>query len=257
MFFVLLGYATIVVVCLMHMLFVYACAKKDNSIIDPWWGVGFALIALVTFIAAGLYLPRHILITAMTCIWAMRISVHLLRRNRGKPEDARYAKWREQWGDTVVWRSYLQVFMLQGLFMLIIALPIIVVNTSTDPGLTRFDFVGFLIWLLGIGMEALADYQLNIYLSNPAHRGRIMQEGLWRYSRHPNYVGEMLIWWGMWVIAVQVPYGLLALISPLTITLLLRFVSGVPLAEEQMKKLAEYADYARTTNIFIPWFKRK
>lgn len=254
---VLLGYAIIVVVCLMHVLFVYAWAKKDNSIIDPWWGIGFALIALVTLVASGLYLPRHLLITVMTLMWATRISVHLYMRNRGKPEDPRYAKWREQWGDTVVWRSYLQVFMLQGLFMLIIALPIIVVNASMQQGLTWLDFTGFMVWLLGICMEALADYQLKEYLKIPTHRGHIMQKGLWRYSRHPNYVGEMIIWWGMGIIAIQVPYGLIALASPVTITLLLRFVSGVPLAEEQLKKLPEFIDYAGKTNIFIPWFRRK
>jgi steroid 5-alpha reductase family enzyme len=251
-----IGIAALTVLLLMHLVFVYALRIKNNSIVDVWWGLGFALIAVISLCASGLYLPRQLIITAMTLMWATRISLHIYLRNRGKGEDPRYTKWRTQWGKNVVWRSYLQVFMLQGLFMLIIAMPIIVVNASTVGTITKLVGIGCMVWLLGICMEALADYQLKRFLQDPAHRGHIMQEGLWRYSRHPNYVGEMLIWWGMFLVAADLPHGMLALMSPIVITILLRFVSGVPLAEEQLKQLPEFGDYARRTNIFLPWFRR-
>lgn len=239
----------------MSLLFLVAVYKKDNSLADIGWGLGFVLIALFTL--GNNYLERHMLITLMTLVWGVRLSAHIFWRGRGKGEDPRYARWRAQWGSYFLIRSYLQVFLLQGFMMLVIATPIIAVNSSTTPGITALDIAGFFVWLLGLLCESVADYQLARFLKNPASKGRIMMQGIWRYSRHPNYFGEVLIWWGMFIVALSVPGGALTIISPLTITTLLLFVSGIPLAEQQIEHLPEFAQYKKQTSIFVPWFAKK
>jgi len=246
-----------IIFCYMSALFFVSIYKKDNSIADIGWGIGFILIALFTLFYNGLFLERHLLITLLVVMWGTRLSLHIWQRNRGKGEDPRYVRWREHWGSSFLIRSFLQVFMLQGAIMLLIATPIILVNMSAIPGLGFLDLLGFTIWFVGFFFESVADYQLYIFLQDPAHRGRIMMRGLWRYSRHPNYFGEVLIWWGIYCIALQVPYGILAIISPITITYILLFVSGIPLAEKQMSGLAEFAAYKKRTSIFIPWFSKE
>jgi steroid 5-alpha reductase family enzyme len=250
-------HCALIIFIFMNILFVLALQQKDNSVADIGWGIGFILIAFYTFFKSGLFLQRHMLITIMTLTWGTRLATHIYMRNKGKGEDPRYKKWRQMWGNQFIWRSYLQVFMLQGIIMLIIATPIIIVNSSTTVGLTFFDLLGFSIWMIGLFFESVADWQLYLFLQDPTKRGQIMMKGLWRYSRHPNYFGEVMIWWGMFVIALNVPGGWISIISPITISYILLFVSGIPLAEKQMQGLAQFAQYERKTSIFIPWFTKK
>jgi steroid 5-alpha reductase family enzyme len=142
--------------------------------------------------------------------------------------------------------------MLQGAIMLIIAAPIIVTNSQSNPPLTTLDYIGTIIWLIGFLFESIGDYQLFKFLQNPQSRGKIMKYGLWRYTRHPNYFGETLVWSGMWIISISAPFGLYAIISPITITLLLLFISGIPLTEKLFTGNLEYEQYKKETSAFIP-----
>ncbi len=239
----------------MTFLFVIAQLKKDNSIVDIGWGFGFVLIALFTFVKSGLYLPRHLLVTLLVVMWGLRISFHILHRHKG--EDFRYKAWRDEWKQWFYLRSYFQIFMLQGFFMLIISMPVIVINSSAIPGLTFVDILGAALWCLGFYFEVVGDYQLQAFITNPENKKRIMRYGLWQYTRHPNYFGEIVMWWGIWLMALTVPLGFLTIISPLTITILLVFVSGVPMLEKRFAGNPEYQEYQRTTNALIPWWPKK
>lgn len=241
----------------MNLLFVLALYKKDNSIADIGWGIGFVCIALYTFFTFSNFEQRQIIVTSLILLWGTRLATHIYLRNKGKGEDPRYQNWRQQWGNSFFIRSYLQVFMLQGIIMLLIATPIIIINSTHGPILGFFDLLGFTIWFTGLFFEAVADYQLYLFLQDPSKRGEIMMHGLWKYSRHPNYFGEVLMWWGIFIIACNVPYGWISIISPITITYILMFVSGIPLAEKQLKGLRDFAEYEKRTSIFIPWFVKK
>ncbi len=237
--------------------FLVAHIKKDNSIVDIAWGFGFMLIAWFSLFRTHIFLARHILITVLITLWAFRLSGYLLIRNWGKKEDIRYSNMKKNWGSLTPIYSFFIVFMLQGVLILIIGYPILVINSSSNAGLTLFDYIGTALWIVGFLFETIGDWQLFIFLKNPANRGKIMTQGLWRYTRHPNYFGETVIWWGVWLIALTVPYGLSAIISPITITYLLLYVSGVPLAERYLQQLEGFDSYQSQTSIFIPWFVKK
>jgi len=259
-FAVLIQCATLVAIY-MTVWFVLALIRKDNSIADIAWGLGFVLVAVVTFLRRGsLFLP--LLVTLMVAVWGLRLAVHILIRNRKRGEDPRYAEWRRKWGGTFLWRSYLQVFLLQGFFLLVISSPVILVNThlwdrppsGTGRGVWQ---AGFLLWCAGFFFEAVGDAQLARFKRDPGNRGKIMDKGLWRYSRHPNYFGESLMWWGIFLVAVEVPFGWTTVVSPVLITFLLVRVSGIPMLEKKYAGNPEFQAYARKTNSFVPWFPRR
>ncbi|MDH4273105.1 MAG: DUF1295 domain-containing protein, partial [Candidatus Aminicenantes bacterium] len=221
------------------------------------WGLGFILIALTTlFLRPGLE-ARHVLITGLVVIWGLRLATHVFVRNRGRGEDFRYAKWRRDWGRWVVPRSFFQIFMLQGVFMLIIATPIVLANRSGEKGLSAFDGLGAFLWLTGFLFEAVGDHQLKRFKQKPDSKGKIMTSGLWRYTRHPNYFGEAALWWGIFLIALSVRGGYVAIVSPLMISFLLLKVSGVTMLEKKYAGNEEFAAYARRTSAFFPRLPKK
>ena len=239
----------------MALFFIYAVYKKDNSVVDVAWGTGFIIIAWYSLFAQGMYQPYHFLITLLVTVWGTRLSWHIYLRNHGKSEDPRYAAWRRQW----VWvnvRSFFQVFVLQGAILLIIAYPIMFINSHVTPALGWYALAGMALWIFGFVFESIGDYQLKQFLSDARNRGRIMREGLWKYTRHPNYFGESCMWWGIFVIACGVPGGWTTFVSPLLLTYLLLYVSGIPLAEQQLQNNPEFQAYARSTNAFFPWWPR-
>ncbi len=237
--------------------FALALARKDNSIADIAWGLGFVLIAVFTFFRRASLFPP-ILVTALVVAWGARLALHILVRNRKRGEDPRYAAWRVKWGRSFLWRSYLQVFLLQGFFLLVIASPVILVNTAWI-GYSGFPWwlAGLPVWCAGFFFESVGDAQLARFRRDPANKGRIMDRGLWKYTRHPNYFGESLMWVGIWLIALEVPYGWTTVVSPLLITFLLVKVSGIPLLEKRYAGNAAFQAYARRTSAFIPWFPKK
>lgn len=249
--------AGVAVFVYMTAVFLVAIRIKDNSIVDVAWGPGFILIGLTTLLLRPGVEVRHIIVIGLTAAWGLRLAVHIFFRNLGRGEDFRYAKWRRDWGNWFIPRSFFQIFMLQGFFMLIIGSPVVVVNRSAEEGLTVLDGLGVLLWLAGFFFETVGDYQLKRFKQKPESRGKIMMSGLWRYTRHPNYFGEASLWWGIFLIALNVPGGWAAVLSPLTISFLLLKVSGVTMLEKKYAGNEEFAVYAGRTSAFFPWFPRK
>ena len=232
--------------------FVLAVIKNRNDVADIAWGGGFIFTALTAKIAAGTNEPRSNLVLALVIIWGFRLMLHISIRNQGKPEDHRYRAWREEWGNTYPVRTFLQVFMLQGFLLLVISLPVTYAITMSGPNLSFLDGIGSFVWLLGFLFEAIGDYQLLQFKRDSANKGRIMKSGLWRYTRHPNYFGEVTLWWGIFLICLLVPGSLWTVIGPLTITWLILKVSGTPLLEKRYTKNPEYAEYIENTSSFFP-----
>ncbi|MBM3295781.1 MAG: DUF1295 domain-containing protein [Candidatus Aminicenantes bacterium] len=240
----------------MTALFVIAVVRKDNSVADIGWGPGFVGVALLAYFRNPGWTPRRLLVLGMVLAWGLRLAVHIFLRNRNKGEDFRYAAWRAKWGKFFLIRSYLQVFLLQGILLLLICVPVLFVLGDRRGGLGGLAVAGAAVWLFGFFFEAAADLQLARFKRRPENKGRIITTGLWRYSRHPNYFGEAVLWWGIFFVALSVPGGWMAVIGPLTITCLLRFVSGVPILERKYRGRPDFEDYARRTNAFVPWFPK-
>lgn len=251
------GAAAVAVFIAMIAVFLIALLLKDNSIVDIAWGPGFICVALTTLFLRGEIGARSLLISGLVIIWGLRLAVYIAVRNRGRGEDFRYAKWRREWGRWFIPRSFIQVFMLQGVFMLVIASPIVLANRSSEQRLTLLDGLGVLLWLVGFLFEAVGDEQLRKFKQRPENKGMIMTSGLWKCTRHPNYFGEAVLWWGMFLISLSVPGGWAAIISPLTIGTLLLKVSGVPMLEKKYVGNQQYAAYARRTPAFFPRFPKK
>jgi len=241
----------------MTIVFLFALRKKNNSIVDIAWGLGFIGVAVLTFFLKEGWTMRHVLLSGLVLIWGMRLAIHIAIRNRGRGEDFRYAKWRKEWGRWFVLRSYFQVFMLQGVLLFFISLPIVFVNFSGGPDLSLLDFLGVGVWGVGFIFEAVGDYQLKLFKKKPENKGKIITTGLWKYTRHPNYFGEAAMWWGLFLISLSVENGWTTIISPLLITFLLLRVSGVAMLEKKYAGNAEFEAYAKRTNAFFPWFPKK
>jgi len=230
---------------------------EDASIADVVWGLGFVLVAWVTFfLADGGYLPRKLLITALVTVWGLRLAVHIGWRKRGKGEDRRYRAWRSRHGKRFWWVSLFTVFGTQGLLLWVISLSVQAGQMAWEPAsLGVLDLAGLAVWLIGFVFEAVGDAQLARFKSDPQNRGRVMDRGLWAYTRHPNYFGECLMWWGLFGIALSSPGNLWTVVSPITITVLLLKVSGVTLLEKTIEETRPaYRDYQERTSAFLPWF---
>ena len=226
--------------------FIISLIKKRNDIADIAWGLGFILIS-----AYNLYSNfniRILLISVLVFIWGLRLAFHIYHRNKNKKEDFRYLQWRHDWGKYFYLRSYLQVYLLQGFFMWLIALPLAFHNT----GFTIVNFLGILVWSFGFYYESTADAQLTTFIKNPKNKGKIMDQGLWATSRHPNYFGEVTMWWGIWLISFSNINSLISIIGPITITFLILKVSGIPLLEKKYQGNPLYEAYKKKTSIFIP-----
>lgn len=247
----------ILVLIYFSLFFIVGTVIRNNSIVDFGWGIGFVLISLFSMWRANYWDFLALLTTTLIAFWGLRLFGHIFKRNHGQPEDFRYANWRKAWGKWVIPRSFLQVYMLQGIFMLTIAYPIVWIHESDQRQWTGLATLGLSLWLLGYAFEVIGDAQLKAFKSNPANKGKLMTRGLWRYTRHPNYFGEATLWWGVAFIAYAVTQNLFVFFSPLVITILVRFVSGVPMLEKSMKKREGFEDYAQQTNAFFPWFVKK
>lgn len=248
--------ATFSVWVYMSCIFLIAFIKKNNGIVDIAWGPGYLLILWVVQSGPADWSIGQWLLNIAVHLWAIRLAWSIGSRNIGAAEDWRYAQWRREWGKWVYIRSYLQVFMLQGFFMLIIALPIIMLNsegTSIDRS-PLFLIPGLILFVYGLSMETIADLQKQKFKQNPANKNVFIRHGLWSISRHPNYFGEAVAWWGIWLLSAELSWILFAIgvISPLTITWLLRYVSGVPFSEEKYEGDSEFEAYKQTVPAFIP-----
>lgn len=251
--FTLLTTTLAITLTLMFLLWVLSVARRDASIVDSFWGPGFGLIALASFLLADGYEPRRILLTAMPVIWGARLGLYIFWRNRGHGEDFRYAAMRESWGERFWWVSLFTVFLLQGVLMWFISLPLQLGQLSAMPAtLTWLDGLGVALWVVGLAFEAIGDWQMARFKSDPGNRGKVYDGGLWRYTRHPNYFGDAVLWWGHWVVAAATPIGRWTVLSPLLMTFFLRRVSGVTLLESTLSKRPGYRAYVERTSPFFP-----
>jgi steroid 5-alpha reductase family enzyme len=225
----------------------------DASVIDPLWGPAFVVVALVAALAGEGCRSRRWLIFAMTAAWGLRLGYHITRRKLSEPgEDRRYKAMREAHpGNFPLW-SLRSVYLVQGVMVLIVALPLQVAAHSA----ARLNWAivpGVVVYAIGLGFEAIGDSQLRRFKSDPQNRGKVMDRGLWRYTRHPNYFGDASVWWGLWLVALQAGGAWWTVVSPMLMTLLLVRVSGKGLLEKDMRKRRpEYEDYIRRTSGFIP-----
>ncbi len=251
--------ALLAVAGLMVTTWVISLVRRDASIVDIAWGLGFVVVAWATFATGDGYETRALLVTAMVTAWGLRLAGYLAWRNLGKGEDFRYRRMRAQYGARFPIVSLFTVFGLQGVLMLVISLPVQAANSAGTPAhLTALDWLGLAVWLVGVAFEGVADIQLARFKANPANAGAVMDRGLWKYSRHPNYFGDALAWWGVFLLAASNTGSWWVIASPIVMTILLTRVSGVPLLEKSLvKRRPGYAEYVARTSSFIPRPPRK
>ena len=240
--------------------FLVSLVKGRNDVADVAWGLGFVLMAWTSFFLVGDFGVRAIVVNMLVSIWGLRLAWHIHTRNVGKAEDYRYKAWREEWGKWFYPRSYLQVYILQGMFLFLIVQSVLLINKSGSSSLGLLDLLGVAVWLVGFYFEAVGDAQLAKFIKDPANKGKLMQSGLWAYSRHPNYFGEVTQWWGLWLVSLSasfgMPYAWLAIVGPLTITFLILKVSGIPMLEKKMEENPDFAEYKKRVSVFIPMPRR-
>jgi len=258
----LLGVNAAIVLACMLFLWLLSLPLRNASIVDIFWGPGFAIVALATLVLVDGFAPRQWLLTAMTAAWGLRLGLYLALRNIGHGEDARYAAWRERVeakGGSFARHSLLWVFGLQGLLIILVSLPVQVGQLAPGPEhLGPLAWAGLCVWAVGFLFEAVGDLQLRRFKADPANRGKVLDSGLWRYTRHPNYFGNACLWWGIWLAACDAPGAAWTLTGPLVMTFFLLRVSGVTLLESSLKQSKPgYADYVRRTSAFLPWPPRR
>jgi steroid 5-alpha reductase family enzyme len=227
---------------------------RDASIVDPVWPLGFVVVAWVARAVGDGDPARQWVLVAMTTIWGLRLSGYLAWRKRGAPEDPRYQAMRRHWGEErFPLVSLLTVFALQGTLLWIVSLPVQLGQTRATPGVGGLAFAGIALWLLGVVFETVGDAQLARFKADPASAGQVMDRGLWRYTRHPNYFGDACVWWGIALVAAETGIGAIGLVGALVMTVLLVRVSGVPMLERSMaRRRPGYTEYVARTSAFIP-----
>lgn len=240
-------------------LFIYGTKWKNDAILDSFWGPGFLVVAWTSFLLNFEINLVKITILTLVTIWGLRLLSHIFKRNHKRKEDLRYVQMKQTFSKKYYnLRRYIQFYLLQEVLLLIISSAFIYVFTFTKN--LNFNNVyvigGIIVWIIGFIFESIGDWQLKQFLKQKNPNKRVMDQGLWKYTRHPNYFGESLMWWGIFVISL-VTQNYWLIISPLTITWLVRFVSGVPLLEKHMNQEQSYREYAKRTNAFIPWIPKE
>jgi steroid 5-alpha reductase family enzyme len=248
------GIGLVASVTLFTLLWLVSLPLRNASIVDIFWGPGFVVMAWLYLLSAdGEPTARGLLTGALVTVWGARLGGHIALRNAGHGEDFRYRAWRDQAGGRFWWTSYFKVFLLQALTLWVISSPLPLAQLGgAGRALNLLDALGVLLWVVGFTFEAVADWQLLRFKRDPANRGRVLDSGLWSLSRHPNYFGEALLWWGIGLIALS-SGSALALYGPLLLTFLLLKISGVALLDKALvERRPGYADYVREVPAFVP-----
>ena len=231
--------------------YIVALIKKRNDIADIAWGLGYILVCIYLFFTQPHQMLSMILYgLVITC--GLRLSFHIYLRNKGKTEDFRYRVWREEWGTSFAWRSYLQVFLLQAFFLFVIISPVVWAAASKPQPFTWLTMVGLSAWIFGWIYQVVADEQLKRFVRQRKGKDEIMKTGLWKFSRHPNYFGEIVMWWGIFLMVLPIEGSWWIFVSPITITTLIAFVSGVPMLEKKYEHNKDFQDYKKDTPALIP-----
>lgn len=231
---------------------------RDAGIVDLFWGAGFVIVAWSSFLLSREVAHQSWLLPLLVTLWGGRLTGYLALRNLGHAEDKRYAAMRERGGPKFWWTSLLSIFWLQATVLWLVALPLQLAQVATVAhGWEWLQWPGLLLWGMGLFFETVGDAQLASFKRRLENRGKILRTGLWRYTRHPNYFGDFLVWWGLYLVAVAAGAPLWTAIGPFMMSVFLVFVSGVAMTERIMLyEKPDYADYIATTNAFFPWLPR-
>ena len=250
--------ATLVAGCMLA-LWLLSLALRDASIVDIFWGFGFVVIGVASFFwADDGSSARRGLITALVSVWGLRLAGYLFWRNVGHGEDPRYRAMRRHWGARFPWISLVTVFALQGVLMWIVSLPVQLTMAAPGGALGPLDGLGVALFAVGLCFEAVGDWQLARFKADPANASRVMDRGLWRYTRHPNYFGDFCVWWGIFLVALSGPNGFWSIVGPIVMSFFLIRVSGVPMLERSIhKRRPDYVEYAKRTSAFFPRPRRR
>lgn len=233
-------------------LWLTSLALRDASIVDIYWGPGYVVIAAASYLLAGAG-DRALLVLCLTALWGLRLGGYLLWRNAGHDEDPRYQAMRRHWGARFPWVSLVTVFALQGTLMWFVSLPVQVSIASEPTPLGIFDALGVMLFVVGFTFESVGDWQLARFKADPDSGGKVMDRGLWRYTRHPNYFGDAVVWWGLFTISLSTPAGLYTVLSPAAMTFFLLRISGVAMLERSIgKRRPGYEEYKQRTSAFVP-----
>jgi steroid 5-alpha reductase family enzyme len=231
-------------------LWLISLVVKDASIIDIFWGLGFVILAWTYRVILQNNSGRSLIICILVTIWGVRLALYLANRNLGKGEDYRYQAWRKEYGGNFWWVSYFRVFLLQGLLLWLIGATLLVAQTANEW--TSLDYVGVFFWTIGLIFESVGDYQLAQFKKNPDNKGKVLDSGLWRYTRHPNYFGDAVLWWGLFCFAASAG-AWWTIFSTVLMTFSLMKVSGVALLEKTLVETKpQYKDYVKRTSAFFP-----
>jgi steroid 5-alpha reductase family enzyme len=233
-------------------------ARRDASVVDAFWGMGFVLVAWVSY-AVGPGGAAPLALAALVTAWGLRLSLHLAARNLGHgEEDFRYRAMRAKVGPRFPWTSLVTVFAFQGVVLFVVSVPLQGASASAGPrGSSALGIAGALLFAVGLFFEAVGDAQLARWKRAPENRGKVLSTGLWRYTRHPNYFGDAVVWWGLFAVALWGGAPLWTGVGPLVMTVFLRRVSGVPMLERALRSRPGYEDYVRRTSAFFPWRPRR
>lgn len=242
---------------LTHAFFIWAQKIKNWGVIDIAWGLGFIVTTLTVFLQVDQVSISKLIVFMMTCIWSLRLSIYLFVRNHGKPEDWRYQQFRSEWAPNENVQAYLKVFVFQGLLMFLISLPqMLFIRDEKIINWGLMEVVGLIIWIQGFMFEILADWQLARFKKDATNKGKVMTKGVWSLSRHPNYYGEVTLWWGFYIMLFNyVPWW--TAIGPLLITFFIVNVTGIALLEKRYEGNQEFEKYKGRTSVFFPWFPKK
>lgn len=256
-FFLILSFGFLVVMILMTVLWIISIFIKNVSIVDIFWGSGFIILSCVYFLKSrGLY-ERKFLVLILVILWGGRLTIHLFLRNRGKGEDFRYKNFRKRFGqNSYSLISFFHVFLLQALLMTLVSMPLLgAMYKLPVKSLSIWDIIAFIFWITGIIFESVGDYQLSKFRKNN-DSGALLREGLWKYTRHPNYFGDFMVWTGFGMFSIAAG-SYFPVAGSIIMAFLLMKVSGVTMLDRSLKqKKKGYADYINTTNSFFPWFPK-
>lgn len=234
---------------------IFSIRKKRSDLADVAWGLGFILVAWTSYFLSGTTFFGYI-INFLITIWGIRLGIHIYLRNRNRPEDFRYQQIQRNWNKYYKLRIFFQIYMLQGCLLFFIAMPIVWIHTHQQNTCWALLFLSLPVWLIGFLLETISDYQLLNFMKIPKNKGKILITGVWQYVRHPNYLGEILQWWAIWLIAISIPYGWALIGSPILITYLIIKVTGIPPLEEKMKNKPGFEAYAKNTPMILPNLKK-
>jgi steroid 5-alpha reductase family enzyme len=251
--------ALALIIALMTLLWLVSIRLKNVSIVDQFWGLGFVIAGCFYFFSAGESGLRNKILLTLLVLWGLRLSAYLSWRNYGKGEDFRYRNFRSQYGDhRYWWISYFQTFLLQGILMWLISAPLLGAQSGGgQQGLWLADYLGIGFWGIGFIFEAGGDIQLARFKKDEQNKGKVLNTGFWKYTRHPNYFGDAAVWWGYGFFSIAAGnYWNIA--GSVIMTLLIIKVSGVALLEKTLQvNKPGYDEYVRKTSAFLPWFPKK